>query len=135
MTIEGRIAIDASFSDSTSSSGVQSLKRISLTSTDSYSTGKVAVLTGTVGTAAVTLAMYPTTYKDSSGDAVSFTSIIRMAYKSSGPSFVSDNVSGAVVPSDQNAVAVWSPRGNLGDDVQVQAATGTSTYTLVIYGT
>jgi hypothetical protein len=134
MTLEGRIAVDVSFSDSTSSTGVQSLKRLSLTSTDAYSSGKVAVLTGTVGTAAVTLTMSPTTYKDSSGAAVSFTSISRMAFKSSGPAVVIDAATEASIPSDGNAVAVWSPTGNQGDSVEVRASIGTSTYTLVIYG-
>lgn len=134
MTLEGRIAVDVSFSDSTSSAGVQALKRLSLTSTDAYSSGKVAVLTGTVGTAAVTLTMNPTTYKDSSGAAVAFTVISRMALKSSGPAALIDNATSANVPSDGNAVAVWSPLGNQGDDVQVQGVGGTCTYTLVIYG-
>ena len=134
MTLEGRIAVDVSFSDSTSASSVQSLKRLSLTSTDAYSTGKVAVLTGTAGTAAVTLTMNPTTYKDSSGAAVAFTSISRIAFKSSGPAIVVDNSTGNIVPSDGNAVSVWSPFGNTGDDVQVQTSSGTTTYTLVVYG-
>ncbi len=134
MTLEGRIAVDVSFSDSTSSTGVQSLKRLSLTSTDAYSSGKVAVLTGTVGTASVTLTMSPTTYKDSSGAAVSFTSISRMAFKSSGPASVIDAATESTIPSDGNAVAVWSPIGNNGDSVEVRANAGTSTYTLVIYG-
>ena len=134
MTLEGRIAVDVSFSDSTSSAGVQALKRLSLTSTDAYSSGKVAVLTGTVGTAAVTLTMNPTTYKDSSGAAVAFTVISRMAFKSSGPATVFDASTDANIPSDGNAVAVWSPQGNQGDDVQVQGVGGTCTYTLVIYG-
>lgn len=135
MSIEGRIAIDVSFSDSTSASGVQSLKRIALTSTDSYSTGKVAVLTGTVGTAAVTLAVAPSVYRDASGAFVSFSTITRVAYKSSGATTLSDLSTDAVMKSDADAVAVTAMAGNQGDGLSIAAGSGTSTYTVVIYGT
>ncbi len=41
MSIEGRIAVDVGFTDSASSDGVQAVKRLALTSTDSQTTGKV----------------------------------------------------------------------------------------------
>lgn len=135
MSIEGRVAIDVSFSDSTSASGVQSLKRIALTSTESYSTGKVAVLTGTVGTAAVTLSVSPSVYRDASGAFVSFSSISRIAYKSSGVTTLSDPSTGTSINSDTDAVAVTVLYGNQGDNLSLAAGSGTSTYTVVIYGT
>ena len=72
MSIEGRIAIDVNFADSSDATGVQSLKKISLVDTSSYSSGKVAIVTGTCGTAAVSIALAPTSYRDSSGSGVWF---------------------------------------------------------------
>jgi len=134
MSIEGRIAIDVSFSDSTSASGVQSLKRIALTSTEAYSTGKVAVLTGTVGTAAITLAVAPSVYRDASGAFVSFSTITRVAYKSSGFTSLVDLSTNTTINSDADAVSVTT-LNDTGDTLQLEAADGTSTYTIMIYGT
>ena len=136
MSIEGRIAVDVGFSDSTSASGVQSLKRIALTSTDSYSSGKVAVISGTANTQVATIPVNPSTFRDASGALVAITSSVsRVAIKSSGPASVSDASSGAIVPCDGNSVAVFSITGNSGDDLQIQSASGTVSYTIVIYGT
>lgn len=136
MSIEGRIAVDVGFSESTSASGVQSLKRIALTSTDSYSSGKVAVISGTASTQLATIPVNPSTFRDASGALVAFTSSVsRVAFKSSGPASVSDPSSGSVVPCDGNSVAVFSITGNSGDDLQIQSASGTVSYTIVIYGT
>lgn len=134
MSIEGRIAVDVGFSDSTTASGVQSLKRIALTSTDSYSSGKVAVVSGTAGAQLQTIAVAPSTFRDSAGGLVSFSSISRVAFKSSGQATLSDSSTGASVPCDANAVSVFSPFGNQGDNLQIEAPSGTVSYTIVIYG-
>lgn len=135
MSIEGRIAVDVGFSDSTTASGVQSLKRIALTSTDSYSSGKVAVLSGTASTQAITVPVNPTAFRDAGGSLVSFTSSIsKVAFKSSGAASLIDYSTGAVVPCDGNSVSVFSLQGNQGDDLQIQASSGTVSYTIVIYG-
>ena len=136
MSIEGRIAVDVGFSESTSASGVQSLKRIALTSTDSYSSGKVAVISGTASTQVTTIPVNPSTFRDASGSLVAFTSSVsRVAFKSSGPASVSDASSGSIVLCDGNSVSVFSLTGNGGDDLQIQSASGTVSYTIVIYGT
>lgn len=136
MSIEGRIAVDVGFSESTSASGVQSLKRITLTSTDSYSSGKVAVISGTASTQLATIPVNPSTFRDASGSLVAFTSSVsRVAFKSSGAASISDASTGAVVPCDGNSVSVFSLAGNQGDDLQIQSASGTVSYTIVIYGT
>lgn len=136
MSIEGRIAVDVGFSESTSASGVQSLKRIALTSTDSYSSGKVAVISGTASTQVTTIPVNPSTFRDASGSLVAFTSSVsRVAFKSSGPASISDASSGSTVLCDGNSVSVFSLTGNGGDDLQIQSASGTVSYTIVIYGT
>lgn len=134
MTIEGRIAVDVGFSDSTSASSVQSLKRIALTSTDSYTSGKVAVISGTAGTAAVSVAVAPTTYRDSAGSLVSFSSITRVVFKSTSAASLIDNATGNTFSSDGNSVAVSSLAGNQGDALQVQSGSGTVSYIVVLYG-
>lgn len=137
MSIEGRIAIDVSFSDSTSASGVQSLKRIALTSTDSYSTGKVALVSGTVGTAAVAVGIFPSAYKDASGSAVSFQSVQRVALSASGTAGVAVQQAGTpmYVISRSSRIAVSEGYGESGEDLSVEAVNGTATFTLVVYGT
>jgi hypothetical protein len=50
MAVSGTINVSMSFVDSTTSSGVVSEKKATLSSSDAYTTGKVAVVSGTVGT-------------------------------------------------------------------------------------
>ena len=52
MALNGTINVSMSFVDTASSTGVESEKKASLASADVYTSGKVAVVTGTVGTAA-----------------------------------------------------------------------------------
>ena len=138
MSIEGRIAIDVSFADSATSDGVQSLKKISLTDTTSYTTGKVAIVTGTCGTAAVNLDVFSLAYKNAAGDSVSLTPQ-RIMFSASGSSPV---VAKAAISDDpylisqNNEVCVsrWGD-SSISVDVFVDAESGTASYTLVLYGT
>jgi hypothetical protein len=134
MSLEGRIAIDVSFSDSSAGSGVQSLKRLALTSTDAYSSGKVAILTGTCGTAAVAIAVAPSAYKDSSGAAVSFASVSRFAFASSAAAVCSEAAGSGVAITGGNRVALSDSRSGGTSGFNVSAYSGTASYTLVIYG-
>lgn len=135
MTIEGRIAVDVSFADSGTSSGVQSLKRITLTSTDAYSSGKVALVSGTCGTAAVAVAVAPSTYKDSSGSAVSFSTVTRFAFAASSAAVCSEAAGVGVAVSSGSRVSVGDSRSGGTAGFNVSAYSGTASYTLVIYGT
>lgn len=139
-TVNGTITVDVQFRDSTTSSGVQSLKTIALRDTTEYTTGKVAVLTGTAGTATVSLGEYgETPYKDSSGTAVDFNSISRVAFSWSGtnqrtltdgltsPSSIVLNSSGGRGSVTDFSAASVQPT--------ISAGTGTGTYTIVLYGT
>jgi hypothetical protein len=133
MSIEGRIAIDVNFSDSSDAAGVQSLKKISLTDTDSYTVGKVALFTGTCGTETVTLVNDgATTYKDAAGSAVTFSAVKRCAAQAVGTNaVVYDGAFNTVVctPSD---VCVFTPATKT---VTVNTQSGTASYTVVVYGT
>jgi hypothetical protein len=135
MSIDGRIAIDVDFSDLTTSSGVQSLKKITLTDTTSYTTGKVAIVTGTVGTAAVSVAVTPSNYKDSSGAAVSFASVIRFAFASSAAAVCSEATGDGVAISGGSRVSVCDSRNAGTAGFNVSAYAGTASYSLVVYGT
>jgi hypothetical protein len=136
MSIEGRIAIDVSFADSATSSGVQSLKKISLTDTTSYTTGKVAVLTGTCGTAGVSISI-PPLYRNADGSMSTLTLPTRVAFSATGTNLarLSDvnllrlqSKSGAVSVSDMEPAD-----DNL--SIEVVGTAGTASYTLVLYGT
>lgn len=137
MSIEGRIAVDVSFADSATSSNVQSLKKISLVDTTSYTTGKVAILTGTVGTAGVNIAIPFAAYKDAAGNASTLTLPSRVAFSATG--------SNLVELTDANALSLFSKGGSVSvsdmqpaDDnlaVRVAGTSGTASFTLVLYET
>lgn len=135
MSLEGRIAIDVAFSDSTSSTGTQSLKRLVLTSTDAYTSGKVALVAGTCGTAAVAVAVAPSTYKDASGAAVSFATVTRFAFAASAAAVCSEAAGAGVAISGGSRVAVCDSRNGGTAGFNVSAYSGTASYSLVIYGT
>lgn len=135
MSIEGRIAVDASFSDLTTGTGNQSLKRLALTSTDAYSTGKVVLVTGTCGTAAVAVAVAPSTYRDSSGAVVSLATVSRFAFSASAPAVCSEAAGVAVAVSDGSRVAVGDSRNGGTAGFNVSAYSGTASYSLLILGT
>jgi hypothetical protein len=62
MAIDGRINVDVLFHDT---DGTASLKVVSLEDSTAYTTGQVAIVTGTCGTTAVTINASSLTYKDS----------------------------------------------------------------------
>ena len=135
MSIEGRIAVDVSFADTATSSGVQSLKKITLVDTTAYATGKVAIVTGTCGTAAVTVQLTPTSFRDASGSLVSFAALERVAF-SATPSATVDvqqrNNGGdnSITSRNGQISVVDSPAVSF-----VYTTAGTASYTLVLYGT
>ena len=140
MSIEGRIAIDVGFTDTYTASVVQSVQRISLTSTDSYATGKIAVLSGTASTASLQLDSYSVTptYRDSSGNVVTFNVIRRIMFSWSGTN------QRTLTDSEYNNFKLLSSAGAVSltefapsDTVAplISSGTGTGTYTIVLYGT
>jgi hypothetical protein len=130
MSIEGRIAIDVGFTDTYTASAVQSVQRISLTSTDAYTTGKVAVISGTCGTALVSISATPTSYRDASGSVVSFSNVTRIAFQSSRACNYSDSANDLL----SQTFSVFQP--SLTDmQIGVTGTSGTASYTIVLYGT
>lgn len=133
MSIEGRISIDALFHDK---DGTASLKVVSLQDSRAYTSGKVAIVSGTCGTSAVTIQVAPTAYRDASGAFVSFVEIERFVIKSGTSRLVVNNPSVSV---DANGLSVVSnATGDFDDPAQlptVRTNAGTTTYTIVMYGT
>ena len=135
MSIEGRIAVDVSFADKADGTGVQSLKKITLTDTTSYTTGKVASFSGTVNTSEVALMSGgDTTYRDSSGGTVGFSTIVAIAMQAqSNRVRFYNGVNEYFVPAGR--VAVVPPDSATPTGFSVKTTAGTASYTLVLYGT
>lgn len=138
--VRGRFGVDVNFADSTTVSGASSMKTITLTHATEYDFGKVAVVAGTVGTAVSTVAVAPTTYRDSAGSIVSFASVSRVAFAASGGEMVACDGSGGcgnndwTIYSRANQVAVSEAVETSAFSINVVATAGTASYTLVMYG-
>lgn len=136
MSIEGRIAVDVSFADSATSSGVQSVKKIALVDTTAYANGKVAITTGTVGTASVAVNLYNSGYRNAAGSLVEFSAVSRIAFAATGGTVQlvdSDAGNDACLRSSGGRVALTDWPGGAGA-ADLVADGGTASYTLIIYG-
>jgi hypothetical protein len=116
---------------------VQSLKTITLQESTEYTTGKVAVVSGTVGTNAATIYFSNTAYKDASGSAVSFVTAHRLAFAASPFAYLD---AGAAIGGGDNVLASRLNEVTLidareGGSATVYTTSGTASYRLVIYGT
>jgi hypothetical protein len=134
--VKGRFGVEVQFNDSTTIGGAKSLKSISLQHSTEYDFGKIAIVTGTVGTTLISLAIAPTAYKNASGEVVSFTSVSRFAFSASGPNPVRCTAGGgeAVVVSRANQIAVSEDQGVADFGIEVLSPSGTASFTLVMYG-
>jgi hypothetical protein len=134
--VRGTISVDVAFTDSTTVSGAQSLKTITLRDATEYTSGKVAIVTGTVGTAQ-SFIVVPVDYRDAAGNLSTLGAPSRVAFSATG--------GGLVRLSDANSLGLFSKGGSVSvsdvvpaDDgltVNVEGTAGTASYTLVLYGT
>ena len=67
MSVSGRIAIDVEFIDRTTTAAGSSVNTITLRDATEYTSGKVAIVTGTVGTSAVTINGNSLSYRNAAG--------------------------------------------------------------------
>jgi hypothetical protein len=82
MTLDGRVNVDVLFHDV---NGTSAIKVVSLNNSVEYPDGKVAVITGTAGTAAVNFGYVgQTTYRNAAGQAVLIDSVERVIFTWSG---------------------------------------------------
>lgn len=138
--IKGRFGIDVLFTDSTVTGGAKSLKTITLQHATEYDFGKVAVVSGTCGTAVVNVPVAPTTYRNAAGNLVSFASVSRVAFSATGGAMVACDGSGGCGENDwtiysrSGQVAVSEAVETTAFFVNVMGTVGTASYTLVMYG-
>ena len=132
MGLDGRINVDVLFHDT---DGTASLKVVSLEDSTAYTTGKVAVVTGTCGTATVTINVAPSTYRDASGALVSLASVERIAFAATPAANID---TGQRTSGGDNVITSRNGQINIVDVPSVQfvyTTAGTASYTLVLYGT
>lgn len=132
MAINGRINVDVLFHDT---DGTTSLKVVSLEDSTAYTTGKVAIVTGTCGTTSVNVAISPSSYRDSAGNLVTFASVARIAFAANPLSKCFPTGQDEFVVSNNNQVAVTEIQSAVVFEVARIATAGTASYTLVLYGT
>jgi hypothetical protein len=134
MAINGRINVDVLFHDT---DGTTSLKVVSLEGSTELTTGQVAIVTGTCGTAAVAISIQPSAYKDASGNLVSFSSVERVVFLSSRNCLVEETDTQSQVARSLGRVSVGdcSPSAQQIFNIAPQYSAGTASYTLVLYGT
>ena len=132
MSINGRISIDAIFHDT---DGTASISVVSLQDSKEYTTGKVAFITGTVGTNQFSVNTYSTPYRDSSGSLVTFSTLSRVVFSYSGSTAKKFNdINGNfLLSSRNNEPAASSVSENV--DALIESGSGTGTYTILLYGT
>lgn len=137
MSIEGRINVDVLFHDT---DGTASLKVVSLQSSNAYTSGRVAVVTGTVGTAQTTISVNDV-YKDASGSPVTISDSERVFFAYQGQPGAGRRLE--LVDFDEYAFARLVSRDNqvassAGTNIDVfritASAANTGTYTIVILG-
>lgn len=141
MAINGRINVDVLFHDT---DGTTSLKVVSLESATDYTAGKVAVVTGTCGTTAVTIANLggALAYRDASGAQVLFSSFDRMAVQGSSALILAGagqyadmslvSTGGRVAVCDKPPQELIVP---VSGSLNIRTKSGTASYTVVIHGT
>jgi hypothetical protein len=135
MAIDGRINVDVLFHDT---DGTTSLKVVSLEDSTAYTTGKVAIASGTVGTATQILGL--SSYRNAAGEEVTFSTANRVAFRSVGAegrfllATSPFELFGAV--SNGNLAVSDIPAGFTSTaGYRVKTSGGTASYTLVLYGT
>lgn len=130
MTLVGRINIDAIVHDT---SGSTAIKILSLESSDSITSGMVAVVTGTVGTTSVSIAVAPSVYVDASGSVATFATVASVVIEGTAAlKFTSPSVTAY---SSSTNCAAFALAGHTTAAVHVAAVSGTATYSIILVGT
>ena len=140
MSINGRINIDVLFHDK---NGTAYLKVVSLQDSREYATGKVAIVSGTIGTTEVTFATSSnggaaSTYRDASGTLVSFLSFSKVVVKATAanrPLSLRDQSLDVSINVLAEEVLVYPCEISPSQGVAVSSVSGTASYTIILYGT
>jgi hypothetical protein len=138
--VRGKFVIDVDFTDRTSATGVQRMKLVSLASATEYPDGKVAMVSGTCGTAVVVVPVSPATYRNAAGNVVSFANVSRVAFSATGAAMVACDGSGGCGENDwtiysrAGQVAVSEAVETTSFSINVMGTAGTASFMLVMYG-
>jgi hypothetical protein len=132
MTLDGRVNVDVLFHDT---NGTSAIKVVTLNHSEEYPSGKVAVVTGTAGTAAITLgSIGQTTYRNAAGQAVLMDSVERVIFTWSG------DFPRAIYDYGDNQFYMQSVRGMPAvtyypafiPAIEMSAGVGTGTYKIIL---
>ena len=134
MALSGSISVTFDFNDTAEAPGVDTLKKVRLSSNETIGAGKVAVLSGTVGTTVQNIDLSSIDYRDSSGELVTFTDIDRIAIQSPQSVYIELVDVGTKIHADDNKVSV-SCVHNTDDTLRLYTTSGTSLYTVAFHGT
>lgn len=134
MAIDGRISVDALFHDT---DGTASLKVVSLQSSKAYTSDKVAIVTGTIGSSLIAINPAAISYRNAAGDLVSISSVSRIAFMAGKRCKIEPASEDTLVWASPNEPVLFNTeQGN--DLISISPAalgTATATYTLLLYGT
>jgi len=133
MAVSGTVNISASFIDSDETTGVESEKKVSLASANVHTGGKVALVSGTCGTAVVNVDLTSLGYVNAAGETVSMSIVQRMAIKANPGAFAEFVDSGEKLKSLCDLVSISCVQ-NTDDTIHVYTTAGSSTYTILFYG-
>jgi hypothetical protein len=132
VSIDGRTNVDIVFHDL---DGTSSIKVVEMESSDSLSSGKVALVSGTHDTSSHTISHNNTGYYDASGAQVSFSSITRIGLRASRPMKLADNQGNVTIRSDAGRVAFSDSAADSNLTLTPLYTSGTASYTVFLYGT
>lgn len=132
MSLNGRFTIDCLVHDT---DGSASMKVLSLESSDAVTTGKVALVTGTIGTSTVTFSRQPIAYTAAEGGIVSFSFVERVALKGT-PHVELTTAPSKTYFASGGRVGVYELTGSerTNTSFAIRTTTGTATYSLLVYG-
>lgn len=134
MAVSGTINVNMSFLDSAAATGVEAEKKVSLSSANTYTTGVVAIVTGTVGTAVQTIDLSALPYRNAEGELVTITEVDHAGFRSDNEAYVHFVDVDVRLHSTDNFLAV-SCIHNTDDTIQVFTTAATATYSLIMHGT
>ena len=133
VSINGRTNIDIVFHDQHTASN--SIKVVEMESSDSLSSGKVALISGTHDSSSHTIQHNNTGYYDASGSQVSFSSVARIGLKASRPMKLTDNQGNVTIRSDADRISFSDCAANSNLTLTPLYTSGTASYTVFLYGT
>jgi hypothetical protein len=132
MTLDGRVNVDVLFHDV---NGTSAIKVVTLNNSQEFPGGKVAVITGTAGTAGITIGSAgQTSYRNAAGEAVLMDSVERIVFSWSGayPRSLDDYIDTQFFMQSVNGVPAVTCYPAFMPYLEVGAGVGTGTYKIIL---